>query len=231
MFLVEGNIGAGKSTFLQLIKQNLPELNVVFEPVNIWHNNEHGKSLLHSFYSDTKRWAYTMESFTLINRTFENNQIKLSQSYATIAERSIYSGYYCFAKNSYANGFMERLEWNIYEKWFKFLTTHHSYQKPTGFIYLRTTPSTAYARIIKRNRLAENLISFDYINQIHSRHEELLMLYKDQERHISAPILILDANVDFENDPQAMQSMLNKVQAFINASQNAQNPVRPEQIL
>ncbi len=230
MYLVEGNIGAGKSTFLQLIKQNLPQLNVIFEPVNVWHTNEQGKSLLHSFYSDTKRWAYTMESFTLINRTFENNQIKLSSMHATLAERSIYSGYYCFAKNSYANGFMENLEWNIYKKWFEFLTTHHSYPKPTGFIYLRTTPSTAYARIIKRSRLAENLISFDYINQLHNRHEDFLMHHKNQDRPTSAPVLVLDANVDFEKDTQALQIMLNQVQAFISASQNLQSPAHLEQI-
>lgn len=231
MYLLEGNIGAGKSTFLQLIKQHLPQLEVIFEPVNVWHTNEHGKSLLQNFYSEPKRWAYTMESFTLINRTFENSKIKLNSACATLAERSIYSGYYCFAKNSYFNGFMDRIEWNIYEKWFQFLTAHHSYPKPTGFIYLRTTPSTAYARIVKRSRSAENLISFDYINQIHNRHEDLLLHNQNRERHTNAPVLVLDANADFEHDSQALQTMLNQILVFISASQNAQNPAHLEPTL
>jgi len=231
MYLIEGNIGAGKSTFLQLIQKNIPELKVIFEPVNIWQADQPGQSLLQNFYSDTKRWAYSMESFTLINRTFENSKIKLNNAYATLAERSIYSGYYCFAKNSYFNGFMERLEWNIYEKWFQFLTSHHNYPKPTGFIYLRTTPSTAYARIIKRNRSAENLISFDYINQIHERHEELLLTNHQAELHTNAPVLVIDANYDFEHNPQALQKILNQIQVFISASQNAQSLVHPEQTL
>ena len=79
MYLIEGNIGAGKSTFLQLLKNSLPHLEVIFEPVNVWHTAEHGKSLLQNFYTDTKRWAYTMESFTLINRIFENSKIKLDR--------------------------------------------------------------------------------------------------------------------------------------------------------
>ena len=213
MYLVEGNIGAGKSTFLQLIKNQLPHLEIAFEPINIWHTAEHGKSLLQNFYTDTKRWAYTMENFTLINRTFENS--KINHGATTLAERSIYSGYYCFAKNSYLSGFMNKLEWVIYEKWFKFLTSHTSYPQPSGFIYLRTTPSAAYNRIIKRGRQAENLISFDYVNQIHLRHEELLLSHNQTELHTTAPVLILDANVDFENEPSALANMALQLQAFI----------------
>lgn len=213
MYLIEGNIGAGKSTFLQMIKHNLPHLEVIFEPVNVWHTAEHGKSLLQNFYTDTKRWAYTMESFTLINRIFENNKTKAQHQ--AIAERSIYSGYYCFAKNSHENGFMDRLEWNIYEKWFHFLTSHHSYLAPKGFIYLRTTPSIAYERIIKRSRSAESLISFDYINQIHSRHEDLLLNSSKTELHTGAKVLTLDANAEFESNSAAFNEMLSQLQAFI----------------
>lgn len=231
MYLIEGNIGAGKSTFLQLIAKHLPHLQVVFEPVNVWQTADHGKSLLQNFYTDTKRWAYTMESFTLINRTFENSKLKTGSSNTVVAERSIYSGYYCFAKNSYLNGFMDKLEWAIYEKWFCFLTSHHQYPQPTGFIYLRTTPSTAYDRIIKRSRSAENLISFDYVGQIHARHEELLLSKNNTELHTGAPVLVLDANCDFENNPQELQKMLNLIQAFISASPNSQSPDCLEQIL
>jgi deoxyguanosine kinase len=213
MYLIEGNIGAGKSTFLQLVKNSLPDLEVVFEPVNVWHTADHGKSLLQNFYTDTKRWAYTMESFTLINRTFENS--KMIPGSQPIAERSIYSGYYCFAKNSHENGFMDRLEWNIYEKWFQFLTNHHSYTPPKGFVYLRTTPSIAYDRILKRSRSAESLISFGYINQIHQRHEDLLLNNNRTELHTGAPVLVLDANVNFEENPAAFKEMLCQLQAFM----------------
>ena len=123
---------------------------------------------------------------------------------------------------------MDRLEWNIYEKWFLFLTTHQSYAPPKGFIYLRTTPSVAYERIIKRSRSAENLISFDYINQIHSRHEDLLLNSARTELHTNAPVLVLDANINFEEDSTAFNQMLGKVQAFM--AQTADFSVEMSQI-
>jgi deoxyadenosine/deoxycytidine kinase len=217
MYLIEGNIGAGKSTFLQLINNNLPHLNAVFEPVNVWQKEEHGRSLLQNFYTDTPRWAYSMETFTLINRIHENS--KINDRNVAIAERSIYSGYYCFAKNSYLKGFMSNLEWGMYKQWFNFLTDHSSYQEPSGFIYLRTTPKVAYERIIKRNRAAENLISFDYVSQIHQRHEELLIL--GNEINISSKVLVLDANTDFESNPVELEKMITKVRFFISSQQKS----------
>lgn len=215
MYLVEGNIGAGKSTFLQLIKDQLPQLEVAFEPVQAWHTADHGKSLLQNFYSDTQRWAYTMESFTLIHRVFENT--KLNPRAITLAERSIYSGFYCFAKNSYLNNHMSRLEWNIYKQLFDFLTSHNSYCKPTGFIYLQTDPAVAYERVIRRNRAAEKLISRSYMDQIHEKHESLLL---EQASPITAPILVLDGNQNFEEDPAVFNQMSKQVQDFINTPHN-----------
>ncbi len=129
MFLIEGNIGAGKSTFLQLIQNHIPDLEIALEPVNLWQQAAHGQSLLQNFYTNPERWGYTMESFTLFNRIFENNKptgMPLDTKRSILTERSIYSGYHCFAKNSYLNGFMTNLEWNIYQQLFSFFTQRHT---------------------------------------------------------------------------------------------------------
>lgn len=216
MYLVEGNIGAGKSTFLQLVKNNLPHLNVLFEPVNVWQNEQHGKSLLQNFYNDSPRWAYSMETFTLINRIAENSKTNLDST--TIAERSIYSGYHCFAKNSHLNGFMSDLEWKMYRQWFNFLTNNKNYKHPIGFIYLKTSPKVAYDRICKRSRSAENLISFDYVAQIHKRHEELLAADQNSS-NFPFPVLILDADTDFESNPKELEKMIIKLEDFVGIQQ------------
>jgi len=44
-FIVEGNIGAGKSTFLKLIKDRLP-VQVVYEPHKKWQSVQGGENLL-----------------------------------------------------------------------------------------------------------------------------------------------------------------------------------------
>lgn len=220
MYLIEGNIGAGKSTFLELIQKHWPQVEVAFEPVNVWQKEEHGQSLLQNFYTNPQRWAYSMETFTMINRIVESSRSLPSSELVTLAERSIYSGFHCFAKNSFLNQYMAPVEWNIYKQWFDFLTNHCSFRKPLGFIYLRTSPEVAYQRIIKRNRSAESLISLDYIKQIHNRHEELLSNGSISE----IPVLVLDANQEFHTNPQLLKTMLEELQEFLGKNEQIRRP-------
>ena len=81
MFILEGNIGAGKSTLLQLIKEQLPHISVALEPVDDWQKQIYGQSLLTNFYQNGKRWAYTFETFTMMNRAKEHIAI---QEYNTV---------------------------------------------------------------------------------------------------------------------------------------------------
>src|ERR1700738_951766 len=101
MYIVEGNIGAGKSTFLKLLGDALPALTVIFEPLHNWQTTDHGSSLLEQFYTQPQRWAYTIEMLTLLSRTQEHRKRQAAHAPLAIMERSIYSGHYCFGKNSY----------------------------------------------------------------------------------------------------------------------------------
>lgn len=49
MYIVEGNIGAGKSTFLNLIGIHMPHVSIALEPLNNWQSEEYGQSLLKNF--------------------------------------------------------------------------------------------------------------------------------------------------------------------------------------
>ncbi len=99
IFIVEGNIGAGKSTFLKLIKNKI-NVQVVFEPLNRWQNIGNGGNLLEKFYQDTSRWGYTFQTYAFITRIIEQQQQALQNPFgAQVLERSVYSDRYCFAKN------------------------------------------------------------------------------------------------------------------------------------
>ena len=39
MYILEGNIGAGKSTFLHLVKQQLPDISIALEPMDNWQKH------------------------------------------------------------------------------------------------------------------------------------------------------------------------------------------------
>ena len=108
MYILEGNIGAGKSTFLKLIGDRMPNISVGLEPLNNWHSEKSGQSLLQQFYTDPKRWAFTLETVAMMSRVKEHMLEQHIPSSFRIVERSIYSGYYCFAQNSYDSGFYFR---------------------------------------------------------------------------------------------------------------------------
>lgn len=227
MFIVEGNIGAGKSTFLRLVGAHLPQLTIDLEPVDRWQQELFGRSLLSNFYHDPKRWAYTMESFTLMVRMADN--VRRSTSLKTyqlthahtqlLVERSIYSGRYCFARNSHASGFMSDLEWELYVKMFDFLTDHRHnplYQIPQGFIYLKTSPAVSAARTKRRSRTGEDVIPLSYLTEIAHQHDQFLLAKQGLPANLqTVPVLVLDADQEFETDAGALQNMITQVQNFL----------------
>lgn len=215
MYIIEGNIGAGKSTFLSLLDREIEMVEAVFEPRHYWQGSDDAQSLLSHFYDDTFRWAYTMETYALMCRVKEHIKEQAKVHPALLCERSIYSGYYCFAKNGYEHGFLSEIEWQLYNEWFSFLGVQHC-QVPRGFIYLRTDPVRAHARIKKRNRQTEQGVSLEYIEQIHHCYEQFLM-HKDGILPAlkQVPVLVLDANQEFEQDVQVLQTYVEQVQQFI----------------
>lgn len=218
MFIIEGMIGAGKSTFLQLLQKNMPTISVNLEPVHTWETQVYGQSLLSQFYQDTHRWAYTFELMTLMHRVHDYQMLQKNTPKNLFIERSFYSGYYCFAYNSFLQGFMSSLEWNLYKQWFDFLIMqkHHNVQ---GFVYLRVDPSVAYERIRKRSRCAEQTVSFDYTMQIYQRHEEFLITRHNVHDSLSAvPVLVLDVNNDFEHNECAMDDFVMQISDFVKSA-------------
>ncbi len=226
MYLLEGNLGAGKSTMLALIKHHLPYLSVVTEPVNSWHSDNSQESLLGHFYKDTPRWAYTMELFTMMTRVKEHlkEQVSSNSSYSLdpsdnyipkVMERSLYSGYYCFAKNGYEQGFLTYEEWIAYNQWFEFLVTKKC-NTPTGFIYLQADPEVCLERMSKRNRSGEDSVPLEYLKQIHLQHEQFL-IHKTAicPTLQNVPVLILDVSQEFAQDQIILENLINKIYDFI----------------
>lgn len=224
MYLLEGNLGAGKSTMLALINKYLPHLQVVTEPVNSWHNQNSQESLLDHFYKDTPRWAYTMELFTMMTRVKEHikEQEFFKENYTPkIMERSLYSGYYCFAKNGYEQGFLTYEEWTAYNQWFEFLVTKKC-QTPTGFIYLQADPEICLKRMSKRNRSGEEIVPLEYLQQIHKQHEQFLIHKTTIAKNLqNVPVLVLNVSQEFADDERIFKKLLNQIQDFIASSMSS----------
>ncbi len=219
-FILEGNIGAGKSTFLSLIEQELP-VQVVYEPHTKWQDVGDGDNLLEKFYADTPRWAYTFQSYAFITRIIEQmEKAKRNEHGIQVLERSVYSDRYCFAKNCFELGTMSALEWKLYQEWFEWLIVNYA-PKPTGFIYLKTEPEVCYARLTKRAREEEVGVSLDYLKSLHEKHEAWLLDKHEIAAYLhDVPVLILDCNQEFEGDKEQMEKHRKAIVSFIQSPQS-----------
>lgn len=220
LFILEGNIGAGKSTLLRLLEQKLG-IDIINEPLSKWQTITDQENLLDLFYKDTKRWAYTFQSYAFISRiqAILEQLNQNTQSPIKVLERSVYSDRFCFAKNCHEAGVMSSLEWHIYKDWFEWLVGSYMPQ-PSGFIYMRTTPDISHSRLTKRNRSEESSITLDYLESLHNKHEDWLVHQKDTPSYVqSIPVLTLECNQEFETDEQIQSKHLQSINNFIEQAQ------------
>lgn len=223
MYIVEGNIGAGKSTFLKLLSTHIPEISIALEPLQNWQSETQGNSLLAHFYQAPERWAYTMETWALTCRVPEHLKDQAYTDAPLVVERSIYSGHYCFALNGYMNGYMTDLEWDLYSRFFEKMT--QNCHAPQGFIYLHVEPEIALERIKKRNRSGESTIPLDYLQAIDARHQEFLISKKHTIPHLKdVPVLTLYCSAELETNHALFLDYCEQVRSFIQATQRPQSP-------
>ena len=215
MFIVEGNIGAGKSTFCRMINELAPDIDIALEPITNWARADYGSSLLANFYEDTPRWAYTLETLSMICRARDHAREQEQENTNRLVERSIYSGYFCFAQNCYKQGNLSELEWAIYNQWADFMLKE-TCKPPHGFVYLRTDPEKCFSRIAKRGRESEASLSLPYVKQIHHWHEKFLLERAIPFENVrEVPVLVLDGNEEFESNPAKMAEYLEKIMIFM----------------
>jgi deoxyadenosine/deoxycytidine kinase len=204
-FIIEGNIGTGKSTFLKKLNEDL-DCEIIYEPLEQWveTKDEDNKNILDHFYKDTNRWCFTFQVNALITRSMSIN--KPQENKYRFVERSVFTDKLVFAENSYQSGNMNQIEMGLYNKYFDWIQEHFE-TKPDGIIYLKADPKISYKRIKKRSRDEESIIPLDYIKKIHEKHENWLQNENN--------VLIIDANLEFENNKKNFNDMIDKIKRFV----------------
>jgi deoxyadenosine/deoxycytidine kinase len=174
---LDGNIGAGKSTFLAEIRKRLHDIQVVDEPVGQWTalKNAEGKNLLELFYENKKRWAYTFQNCAILTRlknieeAVENLDKTVKGPQVIITERSVLTDKHVFAEMLRDAGDIDPLEWDLYDSWFNVFGKRHPVN---GIIYISTSSNTSKDRIKIRNRQGEENIGLDYLDALDSQHKK-----------------------------------------------------------
>ncbi|KAJ8923654.1 hypothetical protein NQ315_010234 [Exocentrus adspersus] len=200
--IVEGNIGSGKTTFLDYFNQ-YENISVLAEPLKMWRNCN-GHNLLGLMYEDPKKWSFTFQSY--VSLTMVQHHCHRSPHPIKLMERSVYSARYCFVEKMKRDSILSEPATAVIDEHFQWLINNPSTAVDL-VVYLRTTPEVAYERIIQRNRKEEKTISFDYLKELHDIHEDWLF-YKNLH-HCPAPVIVLNANLDkssIEEEYQKCQS-------------------------
>ena len=174
---LDGNIGAGKSTLLSEIRNRIHDIHLVDEPVGQWTSlkNNEGKSLLELFYEDKRRYAYTFQNCAILTRlknikdAVENLDPTLKHPQVILTERSVLTDKYVFAEMLRDEGYMDMLEWDLYDSWFNIFSKQYPVN---GIIYLSTSSTTSKDRIKIRNRHGEENIDLEYLNKLDQQHKK-----------------------------------------------------------
>jgi len=181
--LLEGNIAAGKSTLGEALSAS-PDFCFVPEPVARWQTG-FAANLLERFYTDTRRWALTMQIGAFITRIQALDAAPRAHPLA-VYERPVFCDRHVFAKNLHAQGLLDDTEWALYLSFWDFLAP--SIPQPDALIYLRTPAEECYRRLQARGRAEEQGIVLAYLQQLERRHDEWLL----DPAVAGQPVVVLD---------------------------------------
>jgi len=173
MILLEGNIGAGKTTIGRAMAA-AEEYGFIEEPTTAWREG-FASNLLELFYSDTQRWAFTFQICAFITRAKTWREVlALDDHSRVVLERSILCDRFVFAENCYRTGLMTATEYQLYCGMWDFLVSHYCVE-PDLILYLRTPAEECLERIRARDRAEESGIPLEYLLQLESLHDEWLL--------------------------------------------------------
>lgn len=167
LIIIEGIIGAGKSTLAEKIHERIPRSKLYREPVN-------SNPYLEKFYEDPQRWALEMQYFLMAKRFkmhLEAIKEEWNHGITTIFDRSIY-GDWPFAHMLYQDGLIDKLGYSSYMLHRKCM--EKQLLIPQQVIYLDVSIDTAIQRIHKRGRDCERNIPREYLENLSQAYEQVV---------------------------------------------------------
>jgi deoxyguanosine kinase len=207
IYSLESTIGGGKTTLISMLKKRYGDrIIIVYEPIDEWQDVG-GINLLDLFYQDQIRYGYMFQTYGFVTRVNKLEEFieNLNDDVIVIIERSWHSDNNTFAQVLYEEGKISDLQWNLYQKWFKWECKHAP--KIDGYIYLRTNVDVAVDRIHKRNRSEEGGIPREYLQKLHDKHDEWLNNRDD--------VLVVDGDLEFETNGDRFDHIFESIDEFI----------------
>ena len=193
--VVAGNIGAGKSTLVELLSRDL-QLTPFYEPVS-------ENPYLSDFYEDMKRWAFQSQLFYLTRRLRIHRQL-LDVQGSVIQDRSVYEDAEIFAKNLFLQGDISERDFGVYQDLYQILVT--LLPPPDMIIYLKTSVPVLAERITRRGRDFEADIPQNYLARLNDLYESWIANVNQ------CPVLIISTdNLDLVTSQEHINLVISTV--------------------
>ncbi|MEA2040919.1 MAG: deoxynucleoside kinase [Bacteroidota bacterium] len=191
--VVEGNIGAGKTSLTNMISEQY-SAKAVYEAFA-------DNPFLSKFYKEPERYSFQLELSFLAERF---QQLKSELSNRDVFKSLIVSDYYFSKSLIFAQSTLSGDEYALYRKIYSII--YSSLPKPDLYVYLYKTSDQLLENIKKRGRDYEQDIKADYLNDIQSGYFD----YFKQNQELT--FLVIDTNfVDFINNKEHY----NKIRSLI----------------
>jgi deoxyadenosine/deoxycytidine kinase len=177
--VIEGNIGAGKTTLATKLSE---ELNAKLVLEQFADN-----PFLPKFYADKERYSFPLELSFLADRY---NQIKKEVLHPELFRSMLISDYYFTKSAIFAANTLQEDEYRLFRKLFNIV--FESLPKPDLYVYLHVSVDNLLKNIRKRGR--------EYEQQIEPRYLETIQQgYFDYFKQVTQfPVLTMDINgIDF----------------------------------
>ncbi len=191
--VIEGNIGAGKTTLVNKIAQDFNRKIILEQFAD--------NLFLPKFYENKQQYAFTLEMSFLAERykQINNDFTKLSSENETII-----ADYHIFKSLIFAKITLDKEEFNLYKNLFDIIFS--SISKPDLYIFLYQKTENLLSNIKRRNRNFEQNIEPEYLEKINANYLEFIKSQPDLDT------LIIDvSDKDFENNQEDYFYVLNEI--------------------
>jgi deoxyadenosine/deoxycytidine kinase len=177
--VIEGNIGAGKTTLAQMISKRY-QAKLVLEQFA-------DNPFLPKFYENQEQYSFPLEMAFLAERY---NQLNRELSHFDLFSKFTVSDYFFMKSLIFAQNTLQADEYNLYRQFFNII--YDKMPKPDLYVYLHKDADLLLKNIAERGRTYEANITKDYLEKITAGY----FSYFRQQRDF--PILVLDTNgIDF----------------------------------
>ncbi len=192
--VIDGMTGVGKSTLVKMVSEKF--LLEPYEEIFLDENK-----LLHKFFRDREKWAFSMQVNFLTNRF---RQYKEASSIGNVVmDRSIYSDD-IFARMYLELGYLAEEEYDVYQGLLQSLL--EELPPPSLMVFLKVEGEEAIRRIRARGRKEELEVENSYWLQLNNFYSQNYSQYQ------KGKLLTLDVTrLDFVNNERDRSYILNEI--------------------